>query len=117
MAGGRVADPRRGKAPKAEVVPEPSRYLYRSRPTLPGPFGEEPATEGTLAEVQARHAMDTDSRLAPVIEYRVPGVPWALWRKPVTVRDLAREGLAQEREGRWHVLPEGARRLREALLS
>ena len=103
-------------APKAEKV-EPDPRSYRSRPTLPGPFGDdEPPFYGTRAEVEARALVDTEAGMAPVIEYRLPGTPWMEWRKPVLVADLARLGLARQTEGsKWQISHEGQRMIYEAL--
>lgn len=88
-------------APKPVKV-EPDPRSYRSRPTLPGPFGdEEPPFEGPLPEVLERAAVDTEAGMAPVIEYRLPGLPWMPWRRPVLVQDLHRLGLAHERTDSW----------------
>lgn len=74
---GRVSDPRKGRAPKAAPITEVADpKAYRSRPTLPGPFGdEEPPYEGTLAEVLERHAVDREAGMDPVLEYRIHGAP------------------------------------------
>lgn len=103
-------------APKAEKV-EPDPRMYRSRPTLPGPFGDdEPPFEGTLAEVLARHEVDTEAGMAPVIEYRTAGTPWFRWRRPVLVAELARLGLARQTEGsKWQISPEGQRMIYDAM--
>ena len=102
--------------PKAEKVEDDPRS-YRSRATLPGPFGdEEPPFLGTLQEVQERAAVDAEAGMAPVIEYRLPGMPWVPWRQPVLVQDLARRGLARQGEsGKWEISPEGQRLIYEAM--
>lgn len=105
------------KVKAAKVEPDQTGgNIYRSRPTLPGPFGdEEPPYEGELHQVIARHAVDTEGGMAPVIEYRLHGCPWRQWRKPVTVEELAREGLARQGERGWIIEPEGQRRIYEAM--
>lgn len=113
----RVADPRRGRKPKAPaaVTTADDGRSYRSRPTLPGPFGDdEPPFEGTLAEVLERAKIDREAGMEPVIEYRLPGAPWMRWRRPLTVEDLARLGHAHQEEGKWKIDAEGERMLRAA---
>lgn len=103
-------------AVKVEVE-TPDRGHYRSRPTMPGPFGDdEPPFVGTLAEVVARHAADTEGGMEPVLEYRTHGMPWVPYRKPVLVADLALLGLAHQRDGtKWTIDPEGQRMIYEAM--
>lgn len=90
---------------------------YRSRTTLPGPFGDdEPPFYGTLQEVQERAAVDAEAGMAPVIEYRIPGTPWMPYRPPVLVADLARQGLARQGEsGKWEISPAGQRMIYAAM--
>jgi hypothetical protein len=135
----RVGDPRRGrkaKAPAAVATPDDGRS-YRSRPTLPGPFGDdEPPYEGTLAEVLERAEIDREAGMEPVVEYRTAGSPWAAWRRPLMLAELAQLGLAREvtrmvkagastqddqshgygmrEEKRWEVTPQGEEMLRAA---
>lgn len=112
------ADPRKApkvKAPKPEPV-KTGGNVYRSRPTLPGPFGDdEPPFYGELHEVLARHAVDVEGGMAPVLEYRFHGCPWVPWRVPVMVEDLSRDGLAHQGERGWEIDPEGQRRIYEAM--
>lgn len=101
--------------PKVEKV-EKDPNLYRSRPTLPGPFGDdEPPFYGTRQEVQERAAVDAEAGMSPVVEYRLPGTPWMPYRQAVTVEELSRLGLARQIESRWQIHPEGQRRIYEAM--
>lgn len=132
MAGGRMSDPRKGgtfkvKAPTPAASPD-ERYRYRSRATAPGPFGDvDEPYEGTLADVLDRHADDDEAGLEPIVEYKVPGVTWSPWRRPLLLSELALEGLAHERTHmvktapgefrevtRWELEPGAWERLREA---
>jgi len=115
MAGGRVSDPRRGRKPKAPPA-EPPRdegFHYRTRATQPGPFGDtEEPWEGPLPDVLKRAEADDAAGMAPVIEYRLPGAPWMRWRRPLLIEDLARLGLAHQKDGsKWQITQEGQRRL------
>lgn len=101
--------------PKVEAE-KPDHRAYRSRPILPGPFGdEEPPFEGTLAEVVARHAVDTEAGMEPVLEYRVHGCPWMPYREPLTVEEVAQLGHARRGERGWIIDPEGQRMIYEAM--
>ncbi len=135
----RVGDPRRGRKPKAPAVVKTADdgMQYRSRPTLPGPFGdEEPPYVGTLPEVLERAEVDRQAGMEPAVEYRTPGSTWAPWRRPLLLADLAHLGHAREvthmvkggRGGeddpnlsdgkkevtRWEVTPQGEAMLRAA---
>lgn len=102
-------------APKVEKE-SPDHRAYRSRPTMAGPFGDdEPPFEGTLGEVVARHAVDTQAGMEPVLEYRIHGSPWMPWRRPVFVAELDHLGLARMGERGWIIEPEGQRRIYEAM--
>lgn len=132
MAGGRMSDPRKGGSfktkPTAPAAAPDERYRYRSRATLPGPFGDlDEPYEDTLESVLDRHADDDEAGLEPVVEYKVPGVTWAAWRRPLLLSELATEGLAHERTHmvkiapgevrevtRWELEPGAWERLREA---
>jgi len=103
-------------APIKAEEERPDHRVYRSRPTLPGPFGdEEPPFEGTLREVVARHAVDVEGGMEPVLEYRIHGTPWMPWRRPVLVAELVQLGLARQVERGWSISPEGQRRIYEAM--
>ena len=120
---------RRRATPKPEPT-EVDRREFRSRPTLPGPFGDdEPPFIGTYAEVMERATVDREGDMAPIVEYRVHGIGWVTYRKPVLVDELRRIGLAREKtymvrskatgeareETRWEIDPEGQRMIHEAM--
>lgn len=114
--------PRKPKA--AEViqdwVPREGAPTWRSRPTRPNPFGDtEPSYYGTEEEVRARHQVDTEAGMQPVIETLGRGF-WGLPPRPVvTVASLAKRGLAREHPGnggtRWEISPEGQRLILESM--
>lgn len=135
----RVSDPRRGrkaKVPAAVLVKDDGRQ-YRSRPTLPGPFGDpEPPYQGPLGEVLERAEIDRAGGMEPVVEYRMPGAPWMEWRRPLLLAELEQLGHAREvsrmvkagpstqddtshgfgmrEEKRWEITPQGEAMLRAA---
>lgn len=101
---------------------------YRSRPTVPNPFGElDPPYVGDLDAVLARGRQERAVGSEPVIEYRSPGATWAAYHPAVTCNDLRRIGLAREvtqtvftREGktksetRWKITREGQQLVTDA---
>lgn len=102
------------KPKEVKVATDPNSY--RSRPTLPGPFGdEEPPFYGTRQEVQERAAVDAEAGMSPVVEYRLPGTSWMTYRQPVTVEDLAHLGLARQGERGWIISAEGQRMIYDAM--
>ena len=100
-------------APTAKQAAGPA--LWRSRPTLPGPFGDsEPAYEGTEAAVRARHTADTLAGMAPVLELH-SAAHWSRHRDVPTMRELAALGLAHEvAPNIFTATPEGQARIYEA---
>lgn len=102
---------------------------YRSRPTAPNPFGDlEPATEGDLDTVLARARADRDAELNPVVEYKVRGAVWGIYRPVVTCEALQKLRLAREKtenyfdhsaakmrtSKRWEIDPAGQQAIRDA---
>lgn len=84
------------RATKAKPAPTVTVYRWRSRPTLPGPFGgQEPPYEGTEPAVRARHEADTRAGMSPKLETH-SAAGWCRHRDIPTVRELAALGLARE---------------------
>lgn len=107
-------------APPEEWVPREGAPTWRSRPTRPGPWGDdEPPFYGSEAEVRERHQVDTEAGMAPVIEQLGRGL-WGPPARPIlTVAELAKRGMAQEHPSsggtRWTITPEGYRLLGESM--
>lgn len=120
---------RRTPAGPKLVPAEDDPRSYRSRATLPGPWGdEEEPYVATLPKVLERHAADTEGGMAPVVEYKLPGTTWMPWHPILRVADLPREqAVSMTRtvyhrvtgeprdETRWEIAPQGHRRLLEAM--
>lgn len=84
-------------AARKKTDPIPDTTHYRSRPTVPNPFGQlDQPFVGDLATVLARGRADRAIGLEPVIEYRKPGMAWTAYHPPVTCEELRRYQLAHE---------------------
>lgn len=113
----------RAKAPTAAELAKGAEE-WRSRPTLPGPFGDDeaPYCSASEAEVRARAEVDTAGGMAPIVERRTKGVGWQPARKVPTVAELAELGHARALERNasgagtvWEIKPEGYRLLHESM--
>lgn len=111
------------RAVKAKPTADAPGERWRSRPTLPGPFGDdEPPFYGTEAEVRERAAVDQLGGMAPVVECYTGGAGWYLRRPRVTCAMLGKLGHARALEVNakgegtvWQILPEGQRLINESL--
>jgi len=104
------------RAKKAKPAPVAVVHRWRSRPTLPGPFGDqEPPYAGPEADVRARHAADTLAGMAPILETH-SAADWSQHRDVPTMRELAALGLAQEvAPNVFQATPAGQARIYEAM--
>jgi len=104
------------RARKAKPAPAAAVHRWRSRPTLPGPFGDqEPPYTGPEADVRARHAADTLAGMAPILETH-SAAHWGQHRDVPTVRELAGLGMAKEvAPNVFQLTPAGQARIYEAM--
>lgn len=104
------------RARKAKPESTAAAQRWRSRPTLPGPFGDdEPPYEGDEAAVRARHEADTLAGMAPVLETH-SAANWTRHRDVPTLKELALQGLAREvAAGIFQPTPAGQARIYEAM--
>jgi hypothetical protein len=104
------------RATKPKPAPVVAVQRWRSRPTLPGPFGDdEQPFEGDEAAVRARHEADTLAGMAPVLEVH-SAADWTRHRDVPTMRELAHQGLAHEVASNiFKATPAGQARIYEAM--